>query len=157
MMKRITAFALVLVFVLTACAIAFADYYPTVKFASSSKNKYVRYGDRYTLRVKCKQGTGPFGKTTSLFHKPILRAGLTVVASKGNNKNKLVDWDFYGDTTYKKRFWTDEEFPDPVWGIDRYTLTATSWYKPTIGTVVYGFKKYKSVTTKLYLYASTDE
>ena len=125
MMKRITAFALVLVFVLTACAVAFADYYPTVKFASSSKNKYVRYGDRYTLRVKCKQGTGPFGKTTSLFHKPILRAGLTVVASKGNNKNKLVDWDFYGDTTYKKRFWTDEEFPDPVFNYGNGDLQVT--------------------------------
>ena len=152
MPKRTIAFALMLILVLTVCVSSFADYYPTVKFASGSKNKYVKYGDPYTLKVKCKQGSGPFGRTCSIYGNWILRAGMTVVATKGYQNRKLVDWDFYGNKTFKLKLYTDVEFDDPIWGIDEYTLTATSWYKPTTGFFVSGFRKYKSVRTKLYIY-----
>ncbi len=151
MTKRLIAFSLVLILVVSACAFAFADYYPTVQFDSSSKNKYVKYGKTFKLKVKCSSGSGPFYRVPSVSGGWIWRAGLTVVAKSGSFSKKIADWDFTGNYTVKQKVSTCS-FYDPVYGVDKYKLTATSWYKPTIGTLVLDYRKYKSVKTKLYIY-----
>lgn len=151
-MKRILAFTLVLALVLSLCAAAFADYYPTVQFNSSCKNKLVRYGKNVTMKIKCNQGTGPFWRVTSTSWTWIWRAGFTVVAKKGSFSKKVADYDFTGTPTVKFKLATTNLLVPDVGRIDKYKMTATSYYKPTIGTTVYAYRKYKSVKTNLRVY-----
>ena len=148
-MKRLVAFTLVLVLVLSLCAAAFADYYPTVEFASASKNKLVKYGKKVTLKIKCNSGTGDFRKTPS----NLWRACFVLNVKKGSYKSELATYGFSGTPTVRHKFSTDI-LPEPEAGsMVKFSLTATSYYRKTIGNLVYlQWHKNKSAKTKLRVY-----
>lgn len=151
-MKRIIAISLVLVLVLSLCAAAFADYYPTVQYDSSSKNKLVKYGKKVTLKIKCYNGNNVFKKCYTWNSGWIFRAGFTIYAKLGSFNDKVADWSFSGDQTIKTKVST-KNLPAPAYGrINKFKLTATSWYRPTYGGTVYGWEKYKSTKTNLRVY-----
>ena len=149
-MKKFIAFALVLVLVLTLVATAFADYYPTVKFDSKSKNKSVKYGKTLTLKYKVNSGSGPFYKVFDSYGYPILRAGMTVYFKKGSKQVKVTDYDFTGKKTVKAKYKTKKIFTKGN-RRTKFKVLATSWYRPTYNYVVYGWQKYKTVKTNLYV------
>ena len=150
MTKRIVAVSLVLVLVLSLCATAFASYFPTASFASGSKNKLIKHGKVFTLKVKCKQGTGPFYEVFTYDHGWVYRAGLTVVASRGSWSQELADCSFTGNPTYKAKF-TTKTIRKPA-SMDTYKLAATSWYRPTYGNIIdLTWRKYKTKKTNLYI------
>ena len=152
-MKKFVAIALVLVLVLSLCATAFADYYPTAAFKASSKNKVIKYGKTLTLRYIVKQGTGPFNRVKGTNGKWIYRAGMTVYAIKGSAKQKIEDIDFTGNGTIVEDYKTKKYFAQPKKNkTNTYNLYLTSWYRPTKNYTVYAFKQYKTVNTKLYVW-----
>ena len=149
-MKRIIAFALMLVLVLGLAASAFADYYPTVKFSSSSKNKSVKYGKTLTLKMKANSGSGPFYMVYDYYGYPIYRAGFTMHFKKGSKKLLVNDIDFSGSGTLKLKYKTKQIFSRGN-RRTKFQAIATSYYKPTYNYVVYGWEKYKTAKTYFYI------
>ena len=152
-MKKVIAFALVLVLVLSLAATAFAGYYPTVKFASGYKNKSVKYGKTLTMKYKYDSGTGPFYLVYSSSGQKIWRAGFTVHFKKGSNQLLVSDVDFTGKKTLKVKYKTKKIFTKPAGRARRtkFKVLLTSYYRPTYGYTVYGWQKYKTVKTNLYV------
>ena len=149
-MKKFIAFALVLVLVLSLAATAFASYYPTVKFDSGSKNKSVKYGKTLTLKYKCNSGTGPFCKVYSNTGAEIWRAGFTTYFKKGSKQVKVSDYNFTGKPTVKVKYKTKKIFTKGN-KTTKFKVLLTSWYRPTYNYTVYGWQKYKTVKTNLYV------
>ena len=150
-MKRFIAFALMLVLVLTFCATAFADYYPTAKYVTGYKNKSVKYGKTLTMKYKLDSGSGPFYVVYDSWGYPIWRAGFTVHFKKGSNQIKVTDIDFSGKfSKFKVKYKTKQIFTR---GNRRTTFKVllSSWYRPTYGYTVYGWELYKTKKTNLYV------
>ena len=155
-LKKLVAFALVMVLVLGLCASAFASYYPTATFASSSKSQYVRYGKTLKLKVNWDSGTGPFNWVTLTSGSKMYRAGYTIVIKKGSQSTKVADIDFTGHgtrtTKVKTRNYSIIRQPG-YFDFDKYKATVTSYYRLTSGYTVYTtWYKNKSKNTSFWVY-----
>ena len=149
-MKRIIAFALVLVLVLSLVATAFASYYPSVKFTSSSKNKSVKYGKTLKLKWKCNSGSGPFNLVYDVYGDPIWRSNFDVYFKKGSRKLYVESWFWSGKVNITGKYKTKYYFTRGN-RRTKFQVQAVVYYRPTYGYTVYGWEKYKTVKTNFYI------
>jgi len=157
-MKKIVALALALVLVLSLCATAFADYYPTVSWKAASKNQVLKYGKGKTLKFKCDCGTGPFYRVLSTSGYWIWRANYDIRLLDSSYYVTLADVNFTGRGTDSYKLDTKDSKVQLI--IKKptsskkvtYKLLLNAFYKKTVGSTVYRYwYNSDSAKTKLYI------
>ena len=165
-MRKMSCWILVLVLLLSLFAPALADTLPSAKFEKASRYKVVHYGDTVTWNLKLNSGS--YSKVRSTTGNYIYRAGLILTVKREGQSSVIEDLDWSGskaqrpvsvrveEGAYKGSIFENPEQEEDENRIYAYTVVLTTYYRPTIGTKVYPWRKAMKQTATLLVYGDDE-